>query len=369
MTTTKTPTTTTATLPLTLLLRAVRKARTATGITADVSLTVHPDRVEVGATDGELIFTTVLDATNTHGTGTGAVKLRYLQPVLDSLKGEEEVTVTIPDPKLTLTAGTAEVVLDQAANLPPPYTHGTGPPVPVPGPILRDAVAVVNPALEVGGSLFGSILFDQEGGYLRLVGSDTYRVAVQDLPGVPWSTTVHVPGKYVGRALRTLGKLKVYSLSVWEERLVIANGETVVSIPVPDNEYPRYRGWAPPFVSKVVLDRLAVAFYMRRVMALKDPNPSYIPYVWVTVGDGTVTLRSKGTVGVANSEFAATVTGLVEPVSLLVNARFLHDAVVGCKGGAVAVELVEDPTTVKPVRVTGSGTDSAWHLVMPARGQ
>jgi DNA polymerase-3 subunit beta len=203
------------------------------------------------------------------------------------------------------------------------------------------------------------VFFEQEEGGLRIVATDSYRLAVRDLPAVSGSLSGLVPV----RALRDLGR------TVGAPSLTIAIGSrdaTVVSdrgsltARLVEGTFPNYRQLIPAtHQGRVVVARDALLEAIDRASLVAE---DHIP-IRLHLQDGGIELSvTRQDVGGETEHVEAAYDG--EEMIIAFNSRYLNDGVAAVTDDEVALD-VHDP--LKPGVVHGTESDDFLYLLMPVR--
>jgi DNA polymerase-3 subunit beta len=210
--------------------------------------------------------------------------------------------------------------------------------------------------------LTGVLLASEDDG-LRMVATDSYRLAVRDLPG----TTVLAAGKNVlipGRALnelqRVMGDADELSVRLGEREATFEAGGTRLSTRLIEGEFPNYRNLLPSsYPNLLTVGKAAMLEAIRRVKILaQDSTP-----VRLTLGGDTVHLTAiTQDVGNAAEEIDASYDGAEMTVAF--NPDYLAAGIDAIDSDDVTLATM-DP--MKPAVLRGVGRDDYLYLLMPVR--
>lgn len=345
---------------------SLRRLSTGVGTVAPLIVQASPGAVELLAVGKEAIMHASVDA-SVEKEGAAEFVLRQMVSVVKSFPNGK-VTLESGEEGIALAGGGARVVLAEndelcGAELPEPPDAG----LEINGELLRSAVRAVIPSAATDNHpIFGSLRFDEEEGVMRLVASDTFRLAVRDLPGIPTQGSFSVGARAIKRMLRAFGKPAAYRIWVGEgyawfcvERL----GK--MGIVCDRSDYPRYRGWSPPWEAKMTCARAPLHDLADRVVALDRKSPAPAKLVFSTEG---IEFVAKSPVGMVSGSLKADDAALPEEVTLRFNSLFLADALANLVSDQVEIRLAEDPLArPKPVLIADAKHPQAWNLVMPMR--
>jgi DNA polymerase-3 subunit beta len=212
------------------------------------------------------------------------------------------------------------------------------------------------------------VLFEAETQGLRLVSTDSYRLALRDLPG----TTVLAEGQHVLVPSRALGELARVLSGAQQVDLHLGTNEATFDIVseksgtvrlttrLLEAEFPNYRQLIPPH-------------YPNRLSVAKDPFLDAVRRVKLLARDAApirLSLRPEAVeltaimqdVGQAREDVEAKYEG--SEIVVAFNPEFLIDGVEACPGDEVMIETLDalKPATVRPCE----GTDYLY-LLMPVR--
>lgn len=355
-----------ATLERHQLNSALRRLSTGAGSTAPLVLTADSGRLELVAVGRNVVFVAKVDAA-VDRDGAAEVMLRQIVSVVKSLPAGA-VTMERAEEGIAFTGGGARVVLaeqDELCGVVLPEPEDTADPID--GELMRSSLGGVIPAAATDNHpIFGSVRFDETDGTMRLVASDTFRLAVRDLSGIPGHGTFSVNVRLIKRMLRAFGKASVYR--VWlEEGYVWFEVEKLgkMGIVCDRSDYPRYRGWSPPWEGRVVCARAPLSELTSRVVALDRKSPAPAKLVFSTSG---IEFVAKSPIGMVSGSVEAHHAALPEELTMRFNSLFLADALANLVSDQVEIRFAEDPLArPKPVLVADPHCGRVWNLVMPMR--
>ena len=186
------------------------------------------------------------------------------------------------------------------------------------------------------------VLFETESDHLRLVATDSYRLAVRDVPGVAGVATTLVPYRALKEIGRTIGADKV-SMGIAERVGTFASTRGRMTARVIESSFPNYRQLLP-------------SEYPNRLTISRDA-------LLEAVGSGGVELSvSRQDVGGETEYIEAAYEG--EDMVIAFNTRYLTDGVAAMKSEHLILETINP---LKPGLLTASDDDSFRYLLMPVR--
>lgn len=208
------------------------------------------------------------------------------------------------------------------------------------------------------------VLWALEGETLRLVATDSYRLAVREL-GVkeaPGDGKAIVPSRALaefGRHLAGIGGGEA-EVRLGESRVEFAVGGTRLISRLIEGEFPNYRQLLPEgYANRLSVARGPFLEAVTRVGLVAQANTP----LRLHLGDETkVTVVESGVAEAWEVLTEAQYTG--EPMVVAFNPRFLGDGLEAIEGDRVFLEL-GDP--LKPALVKAEGLEDFVYLVMPVR--
>jgi len=203
------------------------------------------------------------------------------------------------------------------------------------------------------------VLFETEGEGLRLVATDSYRLAVRDLPGVEGTATTLVPFRALREIARTVGDVKM-TIDLGDREATFASERGTLTVRVIEASFPNYRMLLrEAYPNRLVVSRTGLLEAVGRAALVAE---DHIP-VRLSMHDGGVELSvSRQEVGEETEHLAGEYTG--EEMTIAFNTRYLTDGVSAVDSDEVVIDTV-DPLKAGVVRAEG---DSAFrYLLMPVR--
>ena len=334
-------------------------------VLSGVRLETRRDLLVATATDLDLTITTQLPVT---GLDDGAVVapgrlvtdiVRALDPGAVTVEAEEE-DLRITSGRSVFSVRTHPV--DDFPRLPAPV----GDEVTLPAEGLAEALRQVVRAASGEDSrpiLTGVLMTAEEGG-LRLVSTDSYRLAVRDLTGVGILSDgekVLVPSRALTELGRLLGGPGEVALRLGSHDATFRVGAVWLTTRLIEGEFPNYKQLIPAFYpNTLVIGREALSEALRRVKLLaKDPvTPVRIS---LTTESARLTVITPDW-GQASEEIDARYDGAEMTVAF--NPTYLMDGLDAIPGDEVSLSTVDalKPATLRPLQ----GEDFLY-LLMPVR--
>jgi DNA polymerase-3 subunit beta len=337
-------------------------------ILGGVRLSISGDGLEVTGTDLDLTITV---STTVNGSVDGVVVapgrlitdiVRALEPGAVSLEGDEE--------ELRIASGRSHFTVrtHPAADF-PRLPVPTGDTVSLETAGLTDALRQVTRAASSEESrpiLTGVLMAAEEGG-LRLVATDSYRLAVRDLQGVGIlgeGQKVLVPSRALNELLRLLGSAGAdgsVSLRLGAHDATFGVGSVTLTTRLIEGEFPNYKALIPSsYPNRLTVGREALLDAVRRVKLLARDATTPVRIALRPTGiELTVITTDWGT---ATEDVDAKYEGAEMTVAF--NPNFLIEGVEAVSGDEVALDTLDalKPATLRPI-----DSDSYLYLLMPVR--
>lgn len=317
-----------------------------TGSDLDLTITV---RTEVaGASDGRAVIPARLLLDIIRAVPPGAVDVEMVDDEARVTAGRSEFSVRAFDP-------------DEYPQLAEP----SGESVTVDAPDMAQSLRQVISAASADDSrpiLTGVLLAAEEGG-LRLVATDSYRLAVRDLPGthvLAADQEVLVPSRALAEVVKLLGGKGALVVRLGERDASFEVGGVHVTTRLIEGAFPNYRGLIPASHPNTLrVSREALLDAVRRVRLLaQEATP-----VRLGMRQGTVELIAvTQDVGQAHEALDASYEG--EELTVAFNPEYLLDGIEAAPGDELILHSVD---ALKPAVIQGSDTEEFLYLLMPVR--
>jgi DNA polymerase-3 subunit beta len=346
-----------------VLARAARgvAARSPLPILQGILCEVSGGKLHVTGTDLEVTVRTHLEVEVMEEGRTviparlAAEAVRKLPPgaVLISV-ADGEVEITGSGPRFRL----RELTVDDYPSL--PDRDGTGG-VDVDGELLAKALAQVGVASSNDDNrpILTGVYFESEEKGLRLVATDSYRLAVRDLEGVEAPTTGLVPFRGLREMDRSIGAPKV-TVSVGDREASFNSDRGNLTVRLIEGSFPNYRQLLPDSMPNSL--KVGKAAFLDALDRAGLVAEEHIP-VRLAMREGGVELTvTRQDVGGETEMVEAEYTG--EEVTIAFNPRYLSDGVAAVDDDEIVIRTVE---AFKPGLIHGAGSDSFRYLLMPVR--
>jgi DNA polymerase-3 subunit beta len=346
---------------------AGRAATSRTGtlpVLAGLRLEVHGDGLTITGTDLEL--TIRLDV-EVGGERDGAVVVpaRLVADIVKALPAGA-VEVAAADDDVSISAGRSQFsVRPLSLDDYPSQSEPSADAVTLSGDVMGEALRQVVRAASTDDAravLTGVLLAADDDG-IRMVATDSYRLAVRDLPDsdvLGAGQKVLIPSRALNELQRILDDAGELVVRFGERDATFECGSTRLSTRLIEGEFPNYRNLLPTsYPNLLTVGKAAMLEALRRVKILaQDSTP-----VRLALGGDTVQLTAiTQDVGNAHEEIDASYDGAEMTVAF--NPDYLASGIDAVEGDEVTLATM-DP--MKPAVLRGVGHDEYLYLLMPVR--
>lgn len=319
-----------------------------TAMATDLELRIQVDEEVAGEQDGVTVLPARLAADIVRALDAGRVSVVVEDEQATITSGRSEFTVRVRPveefPRVT-DAITAEVTLEADAF----------------AEALRQVVRAASS--DEQRPVLTGVLLASEGEGLRMVATDSYRLAVRDLPGM----SVLASGQHVlvpGRALNELGRLlgpgAELVVGLGDREATFRVGAKRLTTRLIEGEFPNYRQLIPQsYPNRLTVSKDALLAAVRRVRLFAiDAAPIRLEMS----GEGLELQAIAQDVGEAREHLDAKFEG--EPMRVAFNHEYLASGVEAVTGDEVELQTL-DP--MKPAVVRAPGQHDFVYLLMPVR--
>lgn len=333
-----------------------------------VRIEAHGNRAHLAGTDMELTIQTSV-AVDASADGVAVVPGRLAADIVRAFdQGVVSVEATDEEGVLSCGRSTFTVKLFPADDF-PVLPHPAGDSVVVGAKVLGEALHQVVRAASSDESkpLLTGVLLSEEPQGLRVVATDSYRLAVRDLPG----TSVLAQGSQVlipARALVELQRILAAagdgeSVSFWlgTNDATFEIGPVSITTRLLSGKFPDYGKLIPPsYPNQVIVSKATVLDAMRRMKLLIKDNAT--PVRMSLRDEGVLVTVITPEVGQGREELDAKYTGTEMTVAF--NPNYLIDGIEAVATEEVILETID---STKPATIRPSHGDDFQYLLMPVR--
>lgn len=350
---------------------AGRAATNRTGtlpVLAGVRMEVSGDTLTITGTDLELTIRLTIEVGGERD-GAAVVPARLVGDIVKALPaGAVEVSLGSGegDTEMSISAGRSQFsVRPLSLDDYPAQAEPSGEAVTLSAETMNDALRQVVRAASTDDAravLTGVLLASEEEG-VRMVATDSYRLAVRDLPEssvLGSGQKVLIPGRALSELARLMGDVEELTVRFGEREATFEAGSTRLSTRLIEGDFPNYRNLLPSsYPNLLTVSKAAMIEAIRRVKILaQDSTP-----VRLTLGGDTVQLTAiTQDVGNAAEEIDASYDGTEMTVAF--NPDYLAAGIDAIDADDVTLATM-DP--MKPAVLRGAGHDDYLYLLMPVR--
>lgn len=339
------------------------------GATSGLLLNLAGNQLVVTGTDLDLTVRTTVDVIGIED-GSVVVPAKLIVDAIRSLE-PGAVTINTTDENVEISLGRARFNLRTFSVLDyPKLPPVAGPMAQIPASELLGALNQVVRAAATDDTrpLLTGVLFTHHEGVLRLVATDSYRLAFRDVVGVgPLSTDdLLVPARALTELQRSAGSTNpeaTVGVTLTDSEVCFVVGGTNIASRLIDGNYPSVMQLIPasyPNQIRIAKDTLITS--LRRAKLLANDTTSSVR---LTVQDKSVEVRTASSDrGQIDDHVDADYSG--EEITIAFNPNFLIDGIEAVNGDEVLLEISD---AVRPAMVRSVDDDSFRYLLMPVRVQ
>ncbi len=322
------------------------------------------DRLSITGTDLDLTIQLTL-AVGGDGDGGVVLPARLAADIVRSM-GAGKVEVSVDGDEVNISGGRSQfsvrpLSFDDYPKLATPTTSSVTLPAAAVGEALRQVVRAAS--TDEARPILTGVLLTAENGGLRMVATDSYRLAVRDLADhqvLGADQKVLVPGRALNELQRLVGGGEELTMRLGDRDATFEVGETRLSTRLIEGEFPNYRQLIPAsHPNTLTVEREPLLEAIRRVKILaKDATP-----VRLQMGGDTLRLTAiTQDVGNASEELDATYEGTELTVAF--NPEYFASGVEACSSDSITLSTLD---SLKPAVIRGVGNDDYLYLLMPVR--
>jgi DNA polymerase III subunit beta len=298
--------------------------------------------------------------------GTAVIPYQTFQDMVSVSSGD--VTVTITDGDGTISCDGAEFAFRTlASDRAPAATLPAGNAVTMPAADLLNALRQVIPAASTDTNrvaLTGVLMHPFDGG-LRLVATDSYRLAVREVAGVgiPDDKKALVPATTFRALVKVFAAEGDIAVRVSDKEIAFANADTVLVSRLLADAFPSYEPLLQIDVKQTLtFDADQVCRALERAEKVLKQAANLAVRFSVEHESSAVTVKTVAADSAAKSTFEA--SGATSDIEFNVNPRYMRE-MVAASGTKEFELLISEP--LKPMLVRPSGSNEFKAMVMPLK--
>ncbi len=343
--------------------RAV-STRGALPVLSCLRLVLHGDHLQITGSDLDLTISVDIDVAG-EDDGESVIAAKLLVDIIRALEPGAVVVETDAD-EARIECGRSQFsLLVRRSEDFPQLSQPTADAVKLDVEMFAEGLGQVVTAASADESrpVLTGVLLAAEGNGLRMVSTDSYRLAVRDLPGTSLlaeGQTVLVPSRALHELKRVLGHADNMTLVLGEREASFVVGGTRLTTRLIEGEFPNYRQLIPQSQpNRLTVGREQLIDAVRRVKLMaREATP-----IRLSMRDGSLELIAvTQELGKAHEEIDAHYTG--EDLMVAFNPEYLLDGLEVAPGAEVTLETV-DPQ--RPALLRSTDSDDFLYLLMPVR--
>ncbi|WP_421117998.1 DNA polymerase III subunit beta [Aquihabitans daechungensis] len=345
--------------------RAVANRGGALPVLSGVRAELTGDRLRLTGSDLELTIEIEITVAGERD-GVAVLPAKISSDLVRSL-GDPRVEVSVEGDEARITAGRFESSLrllpaDEFPRLAMPADEA----VTLAAKDFAGALRQVVPAASADDArpILTGVLLAAEAGGLRLVATDSYRLAVRDLPGTSVlgeGQSVLVPSRALRELERLLGSAEEVTLRLGEREAAFEVGDVRLTTRLIEGEFPNYRGLIPAsHPNRLTVGREALVEAVKRVKLMaRELNT---PVRLAMSSDGLELVAITQDVGQAHEQLDASYEGTELTVAF--NPEYLLSGVEVTPGDEIHLDTVD---AQKPAVIRAGEAQEFLYLLMPVR--
>ena len=315
---------------------------------SDLDLTVQVEAAVAGLSEGVCVLPARLGTDIVRALEPGAVTLSLegSEAVISAGRSQFSVRVLPAEEFLRLPESAADAVTLDAAALAAALSQ-----------VVRAA------SRDDARPILAGVLMTAEPAGLRLVATDSYRLAMRDLPGTTLLAEgqhVLVPARALGELGRVLSGAQQVTLRLGADQASFEVGAVRVTTRLIEGEFPNYRQLVPSgYPNRLTVGKEPLLDAVRRVKLLaREATPIRL----ALRPDGLELTAVTHDVGQAREDLDAKYEGSEMVVAF--NPEFLIDGVEAITGDEVQLDTLD---ALKPATVRSTENPNFLYLLMPVR--
>ena len=350
---------------LSLARRAAASRSTGLQVLSGVRLELRGNELHVTGTDLELTVRASIEVTGDRD-GACVVPAQLVADIVKSF-GNGKVAVETVGDELTIgwdrsNFSVRTMELEQFPRLPTPSGNAVSMPAAAVGDALRRVVRAASTD-ESRPILTGVRMEPADGGGLRMVATDSYRLALSDLNGsggLLSDQKVLVPSKALNELIRVLEKATDVTIRLGERDVTFETGRVQLTTRLIEGEFPNYRQLIPSsYPNKLVVNKSALMDAVKRMKLMAVDSKNIRMRLSV---DGVELSAVNQEWGKASDTVDGTFTG--NELVVAFNPDYLA---AGLEAVPTDDVILETTDAMKPAVLHGTDDSGYLYLLMPVR--
>lgn len=347
---------------LALVARAVARGASLP-VLSGIRLALSGDKLELTGSDLQLTIQNTIPVSGS-ADGVTVVPARLVADVVRSMEPGAITFELADEHQVAISAGRTRFTINPLPHEEyPQHPDPLGEEVTVGAAALREAIRQVAPAASTDElrPVLTAVLLEADSGSLRMVATDSYRLAVREMRGAQLlaeGQQVLVPSRALTELQRVIGDTESVRMRLGGRDASFTTGSVRLVTQLVEGQFPNYRNLIPtsqPNELTVAREALAEAVSRVRLMAADAIRLKMSP-------DGLELIGIDPEVGEAHEELDATFSG--EELTVAFNPAYLLDGVNATVGDEVTIQT---SSPFQPAVIRGADDDSFLYLLMPVR--
>lgn len=212
-------------------------------------------------------------------------------------------------------------------------------------------------------AILTGVLVSVEDGMLKMVATDSYRLAVTESPieGDMEEFTAVLSGSFVSDLAGLPKDGSDITLALAENQIIVSYSGTVFVNRRIEGKYPNYKQLIPSsYQTRCLVDKKALSAAVKRASLLEHSGSQV--RLSINVASQTIQLTTSQDVGSTQEIVKADIEG--EDVEIGFNSHYMNEGLVAMESAQVSLEI---QGSLKPGIMKGSGDENYLYLVMPVR--
>ena len=330
------------------------------GVRADLS----GDQLRLTGSDLDLTITVTVTVAG-ESDGVAVIPARLASDIVRALEPGAVSVAAIAD-ELSISAGRSQFSIRLIAGDEfPQLLPITAEPVSLPAAQLAESLrqVVLAASSDDARPILTGVQMSAENGGLRLVATDSYRLAMRDVPGatvLAEGQSVLLPSRALNELTRILGQGDRVLLRLGERDASFEVGPVTLITRLIEGEFPNYRGLIPSsHPNKLTVERDALLDALRRVKLLaREATPIRLEMS----SDGVELVAVTQDVGNARESLEGVYEGT--PLTVAFNPQYLLEGIEVANSEHVTLSTIDE---LKPALVRMAGVEEFLYLLMPVR--
>jgi DNA polymerase-3 subunit beta len=203
------------------------------------------------------------------------------------------------------------------------------------------------------------VYFESNEGMLRLVATDSYRLALRDVPAVRSAMSALIPVRALRELGRTVGSKKM-KVAIGSREASFGSERGTLTVRLIEGTFPNYRQLLPTgYPNRLVVPRDGLLQAIDRASLVAE---DHIPIRLQLQEGGAELSVTRQDVGGETEHVAGEYRG--DEMTIAFNSRYLNDGVAAVEEEQVALDVL-DP--LKPGVLRGAEGEDFLYLLMPVR--